>query len=96
MGAEFFSVAPGPMQPQGPSAPASMEARLRRLHRWTSVIFTLTVAANFTAMIWGQPPPLITYSPLPPLMLLLLTGLYMLARHRLRARGATQSLRSRR
>ena len=50
---------------------------IRQLHRWLSVIFTATVIANFVAMGFGEPPPMIVYSPLLPLFLLLLTGLYM-------------------
>jgi hypothetical protein len=41
--------------------------------------FTLTVIANFVAMSFGTPPAWITYSPLLPLALLLLTGLYLFA-----------------
>jgi hypothetical protein len=53
---------------------------IRQLHRWLSIIFTLTVIANFTAMaLVGQPPAWIVYSPLPPLFLLLFSGLYMFA-----------------
>jgi hypothetical protein len=50
---------------------------IRKTHRWLSIIFTLTVIANFVAMTFGPVPALITYSPLPPLFLMLLTGLYM-------------------
>ncbi len=53
---------------------------IRQTHRWVSIIFTLTVIANFVAlgMRHGQQAPdWITYSPLLPLALLLLTGLYM-------------------
>ena len=53
---------------------------IRQIHRWVSIIFTLTVIANFVALAalhGGTPTPWITYSPLPPLALLLLTGLYM-------------------
>lgn len=50
---------------------------IRRIHRWLSIIFTLTVIANFTAMGLGEPPAWIVYSPLPPLFLLMLSGLYM-------------------
>jgi hypothetical protein len=50
---------------------------IRQFHRWMSMIFTLTVIANFAAMTKGQPPAWITYSPLLPLFLLLFTGLYM-------------------
>ena len=50
---------------------------IRQTHRWLSIIFTLTVIANFVAMAFGPVPALITYSPLLPLFLILLTGLYM-------------------
>ena len=50
---------------------------IRQVHRWLSIIFTATVAANFIAMAWSEPPPWIVYSPLLPLFLLLFTGLYM-------------------
>src|SRR5438270_263407 len=48
-------------------------------YRWLAVLFTLTVIANFAAMTRGQPPAWITYSPLPPLFLLMFSGLYMFA-----------------
>ena len=51
----------------------------RQIHRWLSIIFTLTVIANFAAMTQGPPPAVITYSPLVPLAFLLLTGLYLFA-----------------
>ena len=50
---------------------------IRQLHRWLSIIFTVTVIANFAAMAMGQPPAWIVYSPLIPLFLLLFSGLYM-------------------
>lgn len=52
---------------------------LRRLHRWVSIAFTLAVVANFAAMAQGAPPAWVTYAPLPPLALLLITGLYLFA-----------------
>jgi len=52
---------------------------IRQIHRWLSIIFTLTVVANVVAMGLGQPPSWIVYSPLPPLFLLMFTGLYMFA-----------------
>ena len=52
---------------------------IRQFHRWVSMVFTLTVIANFVAMSFGTPPAWITYSPLLPLALLLLTGLYLFA-----------------
>lgn len=55
----------------------------RPVHRWTSIVFTVAVIANFVArgLGGGEPPPWITYSPLPPLFLQLFTGLYLFALH---------------
>ncbi len=53
---------------------------LRQIHRWLGVIFTLTVMANIIALAaqrGAMPPPWVTYSPLLPLLLLMLTGLYL-------------------
>ena len=50
---------------------------IRQGHRWLSIIFTVTVVANFVAMGLGEPPALVVYSPLLPLFLLLFTGLTM-------------------
>jgi hypothetical protein len=55
---------------------------IRQTHRWVAIAFTLTVIANFVALAQGgggMPPPWITYSPLLPLALLMLTGLYLFA-----------------
>ena len=55
---------------------------IRQFHRWLSMLFTLTVLANFIALGVGhgkQPPPWITYSPLLPLFLLMFSGWYMFA-----------------
>ena len=50
---------------------------IRQAHRWVSIAFTLTVIANFVAISQGTPPAWVTYSPLPPLALLLFSGLYL-------------------
>jgi hypothetical protein len=50
---------------------------VRQVHRWVSIAFTATVVANFVTLARGQPPAWLTYSPLPPLALLLFTGLYL-------------------
>jgi hypothetical protein len=52
---------------------------IRQVHRSVSILFTVTVAANFAAMALGGgvAPPWITYSPLLPLAVLLVTGLYL-------------------
>ena len=54
---------------------------IRQTHRWLSIAFTVTVIANFVALASGQKQPAawVTYSPLFPLALLLLTGLYLFA-----------------
>jgi len=52
---------------------------IRQGHRWLALIFTATVIANFVAMALGQPPGWIVYSPLPPLFLLMFSGLTMFA-----------------
>ena len=53
---------------------------IRQTHRWLSIIFTLTVIANFVAIFQAHgemPPAWITYSPLLPLALLMFSGLYL-------------------
>ena len=54
---------------------------VRQTHRWLSIAFTATVIANVVALGLAkgkeQPPAWVTYSPLPPLFLLLFTGLYL-------------------
>jgi len=71
-GAQFFRHKPGEVR-------LNWSKWIRQVHRWLSIIFTLTVIANFAAMTQGPPPAWITYSPLPPLFLMLVTGLYMFA-----------------
>jgi heme A synthase len=58
-----------------------MSKWVRQFHRWMSIIFTVTVIANFVDMAVrpGHPPSMVTYSPLLPLFLLLFTGLYLFA-----------------
>jgi hypothetical protein len=52
---------------------------IRQAHRFVSIVFTVTVIANFIALAQGggPPPAWVTYSPLPPLAFLLFTGLYL-------------------
>tara|TARA_R110002110_G_scaffold69482_3_gene187275 strand:- start:89 stop:298 length:210 start_codon:yes stop_codon:yes gene_type:complete len=56
-----------------------MNLWIRQSHRWLSIIFTTTVIANFAVRAFEEPPLWVTYSPLPPLFLLLFSGLYMFA-----------------
>lgn len=57
----------------------SMSDWIRQTHRWLSIVFTLTVVANFAyrAAASGEPPAWLTYSPLPPLFLQLFSGVYL-------------------
>jgi hypothetical protein len=62
------------------SKESAMNRFIRQFHRWVSIVFVLTVIANFVAMAQtggAQPPAVITYSPLLPLFLLMLTGLWL-------------------
>ena len=52
---------------------------IRKVPRWLAISFTLTGVANFVALARGAPPAWVTYSPLLPLALLLLSGLYLFA-----------------
>jgi hypothetical protein len=61
---------------------------IRQTHRWLSIIFTATVAANFIAMALVKPLLWIVYSPLPFLFLLLFSGLYMFVLPYLSSRSA--------
>jgi hypothetical protein len=54
---------------------------IRQGHRVLSIVFTIAVIANFVRMFTDPEasPNWVTYSPLPPLFLLLFSGLYMFA-----------------
>jgi cellulose synthase/poly-beta-1,6-N-acetylglucosamine synthase-like glycosyltransferase len=58
-------------------APLNWNNAVRQTHRWLSIIFTVTVIANFVVRGLRGPPAWVVYSPLLPLFLLLFTGLYM-------------------
>ncbi|MFT3999477.1 MAG: hypothetical protein QM684_04505 [Rhizobium sp.] len=70
----------------------SLTKSIRQAHRWLSIIFTMAVIANFVAMGIGTPPSWVVYSPLPPLFLLLFSGLYMFALPYTAARRSTQNI----
>jgi hypothetical protein len=51
---------------------------VRQFHRWVSMIFTLAVVTvSLAFLVQEQPPEWVVLSPLLPLALLLLTGLYL-------------------
>lgn len=62
---------------------------IRQVHRWVSIVFAVVVAAIFAMLGMGQAPAeWVYYLPLPPLALLLATGLYMFFRPYFRGRAA--------
>jgi hypothetical protein len=54
-----------------------MSAWIRVFHRWVSIIFVLDVVVTFVAMAQRPPMVWVSYTPLLPLALLALTGMYM-------------------
>jgi hypothetical protein len=66
-----------------------MSNAIRQFHRWVSIVFVVVVACIFAAQGLGQKPAMWVYlSPLLPLALLALTGLYMFVLPYTRKRSA--------
>jgi len=55
----------------------SWNKRIRQVHRWLSIAFTATVVATFIALAQEDPVVWVSYLPLLPLALLLVSGLYL-------------------
>ena len=53
--------------------------RIRQIHRWLAVAFTTGVLVYIAAMSRGQPPAWVGLLALLPLILLLVSGLYLFA-----------------
>jgi uncharacterized iron-regulated membrane protein len=51
--------------------------RIRQIHRWLSIVFTVAVIVNMIAMMQEKQAVWVGLLALFPLILLLLTGLYM-------------------
>jgi hypothetical protein len=51
--------------------------RVRQIHRWLSVAFTVAVIATFVALAQNEPIVWVSYVPLAPLALLWFTGAYL-------------------
>ena len=65
---------------------------IRQAHRWLSIVFTLTVIANFVTIGLGKQSAVVTYAPLFPLALLLFSGLYLFVLpYAARRRGSQRS-----
>lgn len=56
-----------------------MNKWIRQFHRWLSIIFTLTVIANLIALAMQKQSTWIGLMALFPLILLMITGLYLFA-----------------
>ena len=50
---------------------------VRQIHRWLSVVFTVSVVVTFIALSQKNPVIWVSYVPLFPLALLTLSGLYL-------------------
>lgn len=55
----------------------SAGALLRTTHRWVSLVFTLAVIVNFVALGTGSQAQWVGFLAVPPLLVLLITGLYL-------------------
>ncbi|MET0406279.1 MAG: hypothetical protein ABW123_27925 [Cystobacter sp.] len=65
---------------------------IRQLHRWLSIAFTVAVIINFIAFSQEQPPIWVSFLALPPLAVLLFTGLYLFVLpYSVRWRGARRA-----
>ena len=53
--------------------------KIRQIHRWLSIAFTLAVRVNIAALTQGEPAVWIGLLALFPLILLLASGLYLFA-----------------
>ncbi|WP_083873984.1 hypothetical protein [Nocardia paucivorans] len=62
----------------GRSASTAPTSWTRRLHRLAAAVFTLTVLATFVALALPEPMIWVSFLPLLPLGVLLLSGLYLL------------------
>ena len=56
-----------------------MNNLIRQTHRWLSIAFTAAVIVTFVALAQERPVVWVSYVPLLPLALLLVTGLYLFA-----------------
>jgi hypothetical protein len=67
---------------------------VRQIHRWTSITFAAVVIGIFVALGAGREPAgWVYFLPLPPLALLLLTGLYLFVLpYAARARGVRSAV----
>jgi hypothetical protein len=80
LSATIVTMSPALSGSSSESIPMNLHRWIRQIHRWVALVFMMTVIANFVALAQrggAMPPPWVTYSPLLPLALLMLTGLSM-------------------
>jgi ABC-type polysaccharide/polyol phosphate export permease len=65
---------------------------IRRIHRWTSAVFTATVVLTFIALAQKDPVVWVSYVPLLPLAVLMITGLYLFVLPWTRRRATVEPL----
>ena len=66
---------------------------IRRIHRWLSIAFTAGVIGYMVVMTWGQPAAWVGLFALVPLILLLVSGLYLFVLpYAVRGRGARRAI----
>lgn len=68
-----------------------MSHALRQFHRWTSIVFTVAVIVNLVAVALKQQATWIGLLALFPLILLMITGLYMFVKPYLTRRNPEQA-----
>ena len=56
-----------------------MNSGIRQFHRWTSIVFMVTVVINTVALVMNRQATWIGLMALFPLILLMVTGLYLFA-----------------
>jgi Ni,Fe-hydrogenase I cytochrome b subunit len=56
-------------------------ARIRQFHRWTALVFTVTTIITAVVLAQENPVEWVSYVPLFPLAVLLITGLTMYTQH---------------
>lgn len=57
-----------------------MSIWIRQFHRWVSAAFIVSVVVTVIALAQSEPVVWVSYVPLAPLFLLMLTGIYMFVR----------------
>lgn len=71
-----------------------MNKTLRQVHRWLSIAFTVSIVVTVVALAQEEPVVWVSYVPLLPLALLLMTGLSLFALpYTARGRGARRTAR---